>query len=50
MPTLNWLTQKDDIKASGQVPYRILESVEKAFMASRTCIKLSSAILDTIIR
>ena len=29
MPTLNWLTRKDDIKASGQVPYRILESVEK---------------------
>ena len=25
MPTLNWLTRKDDIKASG----RILESVEK---------------------
>ncbi len=25
MPTLNWLTRKDDIKASGQVPYRILE-------------------------
>ena len=29
MPTLIWLTRKDDIKASGQVPYRILESVEK---------------------
>ena len=29
MPTLNWLTRKDDTKASGQVPYRILESIEK---------------------
>ena len=29
MPTLNWLTRKDDTKASGQVPYRILEPVEK---------------------
>ena len=29
MPALNWLTRKDDIKASGQVPYRILEPVEK---------------------
>ena len=27
MPTLNWLTRKDDIKVSGQVPYRILEPV-----------------------
>ena len=29
MPTLTWLTRKEDIKVSGQVPYRILESVEK---------------------
>ena len=29
MPTLNWLTRKDDIKASGQVPYRILETAGK---------------------
>ncbi len=29
MPSLNWLTRKDDIKASGQVPYHILESVDK---------------------
>ena len=29
MPTLNWLTRKDDIKASGQVPYRILEPAAK---------------------
>ncbi len=27
MPTLNWLTRKDDIKASGRVPYRILEAM-----------------------
>ncbi len=27
MPTLNWLTRKDDIKVSGQMPYRILEPV-----------------------
>ena len=29
MPTLDWLTRKEDIKVSGQVPYRILESVTK---------------------
>ncbi len=29
MPTLNWLTRKEDIKASGQVPYRILETAGK---------------------
>ena len=29
MPTLNWLTRKDDIKASEQVPYRILETAGK---------------------
>ena len=29
MPTLTWLTRKEDIKVSGQVPYRILETVEK---------------------
>jgi len=29
MPTLDWLTRKDDIKVSGQVPYRILGPVEK---------------------
>ena len=27
MPTLTWLTREKDIKVSGQVPYRILESV-----------------------
>ena len=27
MPTLTWLTRKEDIKVSGQVPYRILEPV-----------------------
>ena len=29
MPTLNWITRKDDIKASGQVPYRILGTAGK---------------------
>ena len=29
MPTLNWLTRNDDIKASEQVPYRILEAAGK---------------------
>ena len=29
MPTLNWLTRKDDIKASEQVSYRILETAGK---------------------
>ena len=27
MPTLTWLTREEDIKVSGQVPYRILEPV-----------------------
>ncbi len=27
MPTLNWLTREEDIKAVGRVPYRILEPV-----------------------
>ncbi len=29
MPTLNWLTREDDIRATGQVPYRLLEEVAK---------------------
>ncbi len=29
MPTLTWLTRKEDIKASGRVPCRILEADEK---------------------
>ena len=29
MPTLTWLTRKEDIKVSGQVPYRILEPIAK---------------------
>ena len=31
MPTLTWLTRKEDIKVSGQVPYRILETVERVY-------------------
>ena len=27
MPTLNWLTREDDIRATSQVPYRLLEEV-----------------------
>jgi adenine-specific DNA-methyltransferase len=26
MPTLNWLTRDEDIKAAGRVPYRLLEA------------------------
>ena len=26
MPTLNWLTREEDVRAAGRVPYRLLES------------------------
>lgn len=27
MPTLTWLTREQDLKISGQAPYRLLETV-----------------------
>ena len=26
MPTLDWMTRGDDVRAAGQVPYRLLEA------------------------
>ena len=42
MPTLTWLTRKEDIKVSGQVPYRILDTVEKGVYGDSKCRQFDS--------